>query len=207
MKFTNESDVEEFKSFVIQIANTTFENMDTVSLINRTFDIPSSDYLDLMYNLSFVFNPEISSGTAIKLKVQPTITELGICYAVNSKVAIYNSYEYWKNNSWDLAAASSIVVVHPLDGEIYAQMINLSTSFEVYFHGSMEIPQLSKQRYSFLKSDYTTVELKALETKTSASVAELVGNFFGYKFDRSYFFFPDFQFINISKTMSIRTRE
>lgn len=60
--------------------------------MNRTFDIDSNQYLDLLWNLSFVFKPELNSGSAHKLYLQDTITELGICYAVNSKIAAYNSY-------------------------------------------------------------------------------------------------------------------
>lgn len=64
------------------------------------------------------------------------------------------------------------VSVHPLDGEIYAQIINLSCSYEVYFHGSYEIPDISRQRYSFAAADYTTVELLALEIITSDNAKE-----------------------------------
>lgn len=59
------------------------------------------------------------------------------------------------------------VVVHPFDGEIYAQLTNLSTSYEVFIHGAMEVPDISKQKYNFPETDYTTVEFLALEILTS----------------------------------------
>jgi hypothetical protein len=59
-------------------------------------------------------------------------------------------------------------VVHPLDGEIYAQVINISSSYEVFFHGATEVPDISKARYSYPETDYTTVELLALEILTTA---------------------------------------
>lgn len=34
---------------------------------------------------------------------------------------------------------------------------------QLFFHGAMEVPDISKQRYTFFESDYTTVELVALE--------------------------------------------
>lgn len=52
-------------------------------------------------------------------------------------------------------------------GEIYAQLTNLSTAYEVFFHGAMEIPDISKQHHSFPETDYTTVEFLALEILTS----------------------------------------
>jgi acid-sensing ion channel, other len=69
--------------------------------------------------------------------------------------------------------ANSTVVVHPLDGEVYAQIINLSTSYDVYFHGAREIPEISKQKYTFPDTDYATVELLALEIFTSPDAKEL----------------------------------
>lgn len=60
--------------------------------MTRNFGIPSNQYLDLLWNLSFEFKPEINSGTANKLYLQDTITELGVCYSVNSKLSVYNSY-------------------------------------------------------------------------------------------------------------------
>ena len=64
------------------------------------------------------------------------------------------------------------VTVHPLDGEIYAQIINISTSYDVYFHGSMSMPDINVQKYTFSDSDYTTVELFALEISTNKAARE-----------------------------------
>ncbi|XP_031627798.1 pickpocket protein 11 [Contarinia nasturtii] len=166
--FKSDDDRNEFTDFIEKLSNATFENYDQLPM-NRTFEIDSSQYMDLLWNLSFVFKPELNSGSTNKLYLQNTITELGICYAVNSKVAVYNSYRYWQNNRWDFVKTNdtTLVTVHPLDGEIYAQIINLSCAYEVYFHGYHEVPDISKQRYSFPAGDYTTVELLALEILTS----------------------------------------
>lgn len=37
----------------------------------------------------------------------------------------------------------------------------------MFFHGAMEIPDISKQHHSFPETDYTTVEFLALEILTS----------------------------------------
>lgn len=64
--------------------------------------------------------------------------------------------------------------MHPFDGEIYANIINISTSYDVFFHAAHEVPDISKQqRYSFSESDYTTVELEALEITTSRDARAL----------------------------------
>lgn len=89
--FRNDGDRREFTEFIEKLSNATFENYDQLPM-NRTFDIDSNQYLDLLWNLTIVFKPELNSGSVHKLFLQDTITELGICYAVNSKVAVYNSY-------------------------------------------------------------------------------------------------------------------
>lgn len=61
--------------------------------MNNTFALKSDSYLSLLYNLSKTFSPEISSGTANKFYLQDVVTELGICYSVNSKIGIYHSFE------------------------------------------------------------------------------------------------------------------
>lgn len=85
---------------------------------------------------------------------------------------IFICSSYWKKNRWDLIKPNNTVFVHQLDGEIYAQLINLSSAYEVYFHGAMEVPDISKQRYSFGAHDYTTVELLGLEILTSDNARE-----------------------------------
>lgn len=79
----------------------------------------------------------------------------------------------WKANRWSFIDSPETVVVHPLDGEIFANIINISTAYNVFFHAAREIPDISKQRYSLTESDYSTVELQVLEIITSDDAREL----------------------------------
>lgn len=92
MEFPTSDDRDEFRDFVESLAAVTFETYEYLPM-NRTFGIDSNDYMDLLWNLSYPFNPEINSGTTNKLYLQGTITEMGLCYSVNSKIAAYDSYE------------------------------------------------------------------------------------------------------------------
>ncbi|XP_055854118.1 sodium channel protein Nach isoform X2 [Episyrphus balteatus] len=143
---------------------------------NKIDEYLDDKYLDTLFKLKWNFEPELSSGTTVKMNIYQTITELGICHSVNTLVARYNSYEYWTSNDWGLLDHDERVTVHPLDGEIYAQIINLSTAYDVYFHSAGDIPNISKQKYTFPESDYTTVELIALETFTTPRAKELKVN-------------------------------
>lgn len=164
--FPNETVKENARLFIKRLATISYEKMDEFPLdIDPGFD--PENYLELVSDLKWEFLPEISSGTSNKLGMMRTITENGICDAVNSKISYYNTIEYWKQNRWDIVKPNITVVVHPFDGEIYAQLTNLSTSYEVFFHGSMETADISKQKYYFPETDYTTVEFLALEILTS----------------------------------------
>lgn len=164
--YPNESVREGATKFIKKLATISYENMTKIPY-ELDPGINPEDYLQLMSDLKWDFVPEISSGTSNKLIMMRTVTEQGICDAVNSKVAYYQSVEYWKNNRWDLVKPNTTVVVHPFDGEIYAQLTNLSTSYKVFFHGAMETPDISKQIYDYPETDYTTVEFLALEILTS----------------------------------------
>lgn len=164
--FPNETMAEKGKAFLRRLSTISYENMADFPL-DYDPGISPEYYLELMNDLKWEFIPEISSGTSNKLIMSRMITENGICDAVNSKVAYYNTFEYWKKNRWDLVKPNITVVVHPFDGEIYAQLTNISTSYEVFYHGAMESPDISKQKYNFPETDYTTVEFLALEILTS----------------------------------------
>lgn len=164
--FPNDTVRENARVFIQELATISYESMDSFPL-DIDPGIKPENYLELLNDLKWDFVPEISSGTSNKLIMMRTVTENGICDAVNSKVAYYNTFEYWKKNRWDIVKPNITVVVHPFDGEIYAQLTNLSTSYEVFFHGAMEAPDISKPKYKFPETDYTTVEFLALEILTS----------------------------------------
>lgn len=92
-KFSTDQLKADFKRFITILSNATYENLEDIPK-NNTFGIDSEDWIDLLYNLSSKFNPEISSGTSSKLYMIDTVTELGFCHSINTKIAGYNSYKY-----------------------------------------------------------------------------------------------------------------
>lgn len=157
--YPNETMREQVTNFIQRLATVSYDTMADFPLDIGIDIIKPDDYLDLVSELKWEFVPEISSGTSIKITLSRTITEHGICDAVNSKVAYYNSHEYWRANRWDLVKPNSTVVVHPFDGEIYAQLTNLSTSYEVFVHGAMEAPDISKKKLIYPETDYVSFSI------------------------------------------------
>lgn len=161
----------DFVDFVNILANVSFESLGDLPMDNA-FGLESNNYLDLLWDLKWDFQPEVTSGSGVKMYLDDVVTEFGICYTFNSKMSIYNSYAYWKANRWDLVAHNDTITAHPLDGEIYAQILNMSCSYDVYFHGARETLELSQQMYTFGAKNYATVNLLALEIITSADAKE-----------------------------------
>jgi len=90
-QFETEEDKENFRDFIVKLASLTYDNLETLPL-NNSYGIDSNNYLDILYELKWPFEPEISSGAAVKMYIYETQTEFGICHSVNSLVARYNSY-------------------------------------------------------------------------------------------------------------------
>lgn len=174
--YPNETAKANARIFLQKLATVSYDTMSEFP-VELDPGINPDTYLELMSDLKWDFVPEISSGTSNKLIMMRTVTEHGICDAVNSKVSYYQTYEYWHKNRWDTVKPNITVVVHPFDGEIYAQLTNLSTNYKVFFHGAMETPDISKQIYNFPETDYTTVEFLALEILTSADAKRLKFSF------------------------------
>lgn len=91
-RFPGEEDRQAFAAFIQQLSNSTFETFNEIPELNSTYGVEPEDYMELVHNLTLHFSPDLTSGTSYKLYLQETITELGICYAVNSRVAVYNSF-------------------------------------------------------------------------------------------------------------------
>lgn len=60
--------------------------------MGETFGIDSNDYLNLIWNLTWTFDPLVTTDTGEKMHMTDVVTEMGFCYTFNSKIASYFSY-------------------------------------------------------------------------------------------------------------------
>ncbi|CAK1598371.1 unnamed protein product [Parnassius mnemosyne] len=89
LKNSEEPDKVKLEEFLTTLANATFETFESVPDYNG---IPASNYMDLILSLSPDFKPSVIIGaTGLTFDIVPTITEMGLCFAMNSKIAVYNS--------------------------------------------------------------------------------------------------------------------
>ncbi|XP_049870287.1 pickpocket protein 28-like [Pectinophora gossypiella] len=167
-----ETDKETLELFIRRLSNATYENFEDIPDYEG---IPPDQYMNLLLELTRGFRPTLTIGAAgISLNIVPTITEMGLCYAINSRVAVYNTPSYWAENRWDVITAhNQTFFVHPLDGEVFAQVINLSTSYNVYIHGPLEVPDISTKRQHSAQDFYMKLYVTALTVYTAPDAARL----------------------------------
>ncbi|KAL0832438.1 hypothetical protein ABMA28_000671 [Loxostege sticticalis] len=88
------------------------------------------------------------------------------------KLEIYVKYR--EANRWDeVKTQNSTFFVHPLDGEVFAQVINISASYDVYVHGPSEVPDVSTKRQHSAEDFYMKLYVTALTVYTAPEAAKL----------------------------------
>ncbi|KAI5633480.1 amiloride-sensitive sodium channel domain-containing protein [Phthorimaea operculella] len=170
---STEPNKELLEKFIRALSNATYQNFDDIP----DYEGISPEYfMDILLNLTREFRPTLTIGASgISLNIVPTITEMGLCYAVNSRVAVYNTIPYRADNRWDIIEKhNSTFFVHPLDGEVFAQVINLSTAYDVYIHGPLEMPDISTKHQYSAEDFYMKLYVTALTVYTAPDAARFI---------------------------------
>lgn len=175
-KFVNENeDIKNktlYKDFIISLLEASYLNLDSVIDYEG---IDSEDFAKLIYKFSFPLKMDItnSAGNNKFLSVQETYTEMGRCYSYNSQLAIYNSYEYRNNVSWKLLPETEIFYINPLEGEVFVNMINVSSGYKVYFHGPYEVIDMATKNIEVPSGNFLQFYLSALTIFSSERTRSL----------------------------------
>lgn len=87
---TNIKDKNKYRKFVHTLLSANYENFDAiVDYENMTGD----DFLGIIKKFRFRFNFNSAVKITLPYNLQMSITELGVCYSFNSRLAVYNSPE------------------------------------------------------------------------------------------------------------------
>lgn len=90
INFSQEPNKTLLKEFIVSLANANYKNFDEIVKYDG---ITNEQYLPLILDLQFKFQPEITiSDIQIQdFGFEQIISEMGICYTINSQLAKYNS--------------------------------------------------------------------------------------------------------------------
>lgn len=118
------------REFLVKLSEAGYDSFGELPLYE---EINSESYMEILLDLAFNFKPSVTNSgiSNMKMDLQKTITEMGICYTFNSQLAVYNSPEYWKNDSWNLLPEEQIFYVNPLDGDVFVSLMNMYTGVNV----------------------------------------------------------------------------
>ncbi|CAB3237916.1 unnamed protein product [Arctia plantaginis] len=167
---SKESNKTRLKNFILKLANATYNTFEDVPSYP---DIHPDEYLSLLLNLSLPLKP-LFTGSLKMTVALPTVTEMGICYAVNSRTAVYNSPEYLAANRWDVIPnENETFYAHPLDGEVFVKLtMNRGHSFTIYVHGPQETPDITSKSHVLLETLFLKIYVTALTVYTSPEAAK-----------------------------------
>ncbi|KAL1130435.1 hypothetical protein AAG570_011683 [Ranatra chinensis] len=101
------------------------------------------------------------------------ISEFGLCYSYNSVIAFYHEPSYWESNNWTLKTDQPYFKGSPLDGDIFAQIMNMNSGFEMYVHSPEEIPDTALKRLESHNNSYKTVDVQALSIYSTEAAQRL----------------------------------
>lgn len=94
----NVTDTDSLRIFLLQLVKISVVDVTDAELDDNPA-VPPEKYLEIMNRIQINFVPQILTSLSIPIRVQKTIVEMGICYSINSKIAMYNSPEYvWSVN-------------------------------------------------------------------------------------------------------------
>ncbi|KAJ3643261.1 hypothetical protein Zmor_025985 [Zophobas morio] len=160
------------REFLVTLSEATYTNFETVVEYNG---ITEENYLDILLDLQFEFKPAVSnSGGNDKLyTLEKIVSEMGICYSFNSKLAIYNSPDYWDEDRWDLVEGNETFYVNPLDGEVFANVMNMSTGFDIYIHGPYEVADIASKKINSPNGNFLQMSLSGLTIFSSDNIRAL----------------------------------
>lgn len=98
--------------------------------------IKAEDYMEILLGLQVQFEPEVICEK-VQCELQRSITEMGVCYSFNSQLAAYNSPEYREKGMWGFLAERETLEVNPLDGDIFTNIVNISSGSKVLQKNSL----------------------------------------------------------------------
>ncbi|KAJ1525494.1 hypothetical protein ONE63_010303 [Megalurothrips usitatus] len=174
-EMTHIQDKDRLKIFLMKLANATYDTFDDVPDYFPD-QIKPSEYMDLVLavKLEFYYTVSGSNTEANTIgQLQTTITEHGLCYAFNSDIAMYNSPEYFKSKNLTYMQRGWSFFGSPLDGDVFAQVMDMNSGYLVYLHSSNETADFASQRLESPSGSYKTLDISALSIYTSGEAAAL----------------------------------
>ncbi|KAJ8920056.1 hypothetical protein NQ315_011710 [Exocentrus adspersus] len=161
------------KEFMASLAYANLGNLDKIPSYD---EIPGEVYMQLVLDLQNDFTPVISSSGLgdDRIAVHRVITEMGVCYTFNSKLAVYSSPQYWDQDLWEIVQDHvETLNVSAFDEEVFVSVENVSSAYDVYIHGPYEVADISSKYIRSPNGYFLQLYLSGLTLFSSDSIKSL----------------------------------
>nr|XP_024217628.1 pickpocket protein 11-like [Halyomorpha halys] len=160
--------------FLMQLSKATFGTFSKV--MARSYEIQPSVYWKVLWETGFPFTYNVSNSNTQaynRTEMNQVVTEVGLCYSYNSLATIYYDPRIWERNEWHVLSQTEIFRSNPLDGDIFAQVMNMNAGYRLYVLDPTEFPDISIPQLEGLNNSYKTLDLTALSIVSTKEVEEL----------------------------------
>ncbi|XP_021942802.1 pickpocket protein 28-like isoform X2 [Zootermopsis nevadensis] len=172
-------DKEKVKNFLRMLASATYENFKDMTDIPKN-PIKSDEYLkailEIRKDLHYQYFTSDASRDPNSVANVVSVTELGVCYTYNTRVAIYNNPDYWAQNNWSIVPydTNKKLQGHPVTGPMKLNLIAIEgKDVMFYYHSPYDVLDASNTKVSIPEDKIRTVQVKALSTHTTAEAQAL----------------------------------
>lgn len=128
VKHSNAGNKTALKEFLVSLADAGYDSFGNVV---DYAGVKPEDYMKLLLDLQIDFEPMVTCPEGVRCELEKSVTEMGVCYSFNSQLAVYNSPEYRDSNSWRLLEEKKALVVNPLDGDVFINVVNIPGGYDV----------------------------------------------------------------------------
>ncbi|XP_014245168.1 sodium channel protein Nach-like [Cimex lectularius] len=158
--FPSADNATEAERWLRDLSNATYTNF--AKMENYSPAIRPENYLDAVLDAKLQFRYVLSNSNSDAADLVPTFTELGLCYSYNSQVAIYNNPEYWRQNNFTFVEVGDLFKGNPLEGDIFAQVMEMNSGFKVFVHSPSEVAEIASSSRESPPKFYMSLDLVAL---------------------------------------------
>ncbi|KAF6200690.1 hypothetical protein GE061_005134 [Apolygus lucorum] len=174
-KYPHVKDQSAFAEFFKGLANGSYLTWNE-TLKTPFKEVDPKEFWKIIYDISlkFTFNVSNSNMEIFNvLEMRRFMTDYGICYSYNSMASPYSEREYWETNNWTYLEDIPMFNGNPLDGDIFAQVMNMNSGYTLFVLDPYEVPDVATRYNQAENNSYKTLDINALAIASSDSVVKL----------------------------------
>ncbi|KAL0267586.1 UNVERIFIED_CONTAM: hypothetical protein PYX00_009819 [Menopon gallinae] len=163
-------DSDQFVRFFKELPSSNYESFHLLPEYN---EVPPEQYLQIIDEAKYDFRFKLSNSQDAEQERLLMVTENNLCYGVNSEMGFYLTMENFNRKLPVKRNNIQLINGGPLDGEMFVQVMNMSSGYHLSISGPYDVPDVSVRRLYSPASHYIMLDLSALSIISSDTVRDL----------------------------------